>query len=899
MGSHSSRVPPRKCGAQRHHEQRSSVWKLAVVAAISALLGVLVAQHAVLTQHGHPGRVVVVPPHTTRVLTLPTTTTTTTRTTTAAIINEAATSTFLATVFRNRPRKEVGATHGTPTKLDPSGRTGLRAAADPGRTRRIKSLGEWKLQKVPALLPATSSRPGQPAKQPRPGEFCESSAARIEDLVFIAGGFLCDFNRVTRAVQLFNASSGEWTPELTTLPETAATTHQGAAAARARNNPTTIWLYLVSGQIGPGCTVGTTESWGLLVRKRKVFWIQLPDLPEVRYAPSSWVSPDGKFLHVAGGAGPNRRDPRPEHWALPLGPSGHPVRNAAWFVVDLLPDGGADSCGLAILPALDLVYRVGGQHGHPTAVNRLVDNNLQCQDSPEVARPAVLRRPLSKSHQPWELAAPMPWPASHVGLSTVAVPETSEVVVVSGKEGKNTTDRVAVYDAVLDEWRELRRIPFGQPDYLVWLDPGGDYLNALKFRWHPTNTTLRDDYASLSKRGRRVPWDRALAHYRAKINYQEPPPIISKTKKNRARPALVARPLHRDFGVVVSGLDLAAELDPAPSPELVSRLRDLMDRHGILYFPTTTTTTKRQISPAQLVAFHALFDHDIDAPPSTFHRGMCRLWRLGLPQVNLLANKAALTDDPMHGALADDGRPCVKNSVYGMEAFAWHADEASRPGGLSTRYTAFHAAAVENASQGETHFTSSHLAFERLGRDQKRRAAKLDVRYLSNPKSLDAFVPSLEVAGKRDAFVLPDGTSKIDDDAAGRALDDLLSTCTQIGNCVHHTTPFVVAHPRTKRPAIHVDVKQQLGFDGLNYSESQAFLRDVMLRATSEDRVYKHRWRVGDVLIADDYATLHTAAPGEAFNDAARLIERVCVPGGHIPQRAPLADLGLTSQEPY
>jgi len=64
----------------------------------------------------------------------------------------------------------------------------------------------------------------------------------------------------------------------------------------------------------------------------------------------------------------------------------------------------------------------------------------------------------------------MPWPASHVGLSTVAVGD--DVLVVSGKDGKEATARVAAYDAVADRWRELRRMDWGQPDFLAYVERG-------------------------------------------------------------------------------------------------------------------------------------------------------------------------------------------------------------------------------------------------------------------------------------------------------------------------------------------------------------------------------------------------------------------------------------------
>ena len=131
-------------------------------------------------------------------------------------------------------------------------------------------------------------------------------------------------------------------------------------------------------------------------------------------------------------------------------------------------------------------------------MNVLIDNNQQCQSSPEVAHVQAYRRPLSHTDgvKKWAPVAPLPWPASHIGLSTVAIGD--DVLIVSGKDGKETTSRIAAYDVVTDTWRELRSLDWGQPDFLAYVSQG--YLNALKFKWHPTNSTLDDDYKSIWKR---------------------------------------------------------------------------------------------------------------------------------------------------------------------------------------------------------------------------------------------------------------------------------------------------------------------------------------------------------------------------------------------------------------
>ncbi|KAJ1460424.1 hypothetical protein M885DRAFT_8438 [Pelagophyceae sp. CCMP2097] len=327
-------------------------------------------------------------------------------------------------------RDAAGPTFGLPTQLDPTGRSGLRRLDVSGPRRVLLKIGEW--HELPPK-PTEFAIGGMGWKR-FPDEFCESSAARIGDAVYVIGGFLCDFNHVTDKVQILNRTTGEWRTAAR-LPETAAKTHQGAAAQTVAE---ATWLYLVSGQLGPGCTLGTAESWALKMHKRKAVWVRLPDLPEVRYAPSAFV--DAGHLHVVGGAGPNRQDPRPEHWVLPLLESGRPAK-AGWFDVGLLPGGGADSCGSAT--SRGYTFRFGGQHGHPHAVNVLTDNNAQCQDSPEVAHTLSMRRKLGDlGDVDWRIIAPLPWPASHVGLSTVA--HGDNVLVVSGKDGKGATPRGVV-----------------------------------------------------------------------------------------------------------------------------------------------------------------------------------------------------------------------------------------------------------------------------------------------------------------------------------------------------------------------------------------------------------------------------------------------------------------------
>ena len=48
---------------------------------------------------------------------------------------------------------------------------------------------------------------------------------------------------------------------------------------------------------------------------------------------------------------------------------------------------------------------------------------------------------------------------------------------------------------------------------------------------------------------------------------------------------------------------------------------------------------------------------------------------------------------------------------------------------------------------------------------------------------------------------------------------------------------------------------------GMDPEESRAFLDGLVERATVPDRIYRHEWQVGDVVIWDNRGVLHRAAP--------------------------------------
>jgi len=73
--------------------------------------------------------------------------------------------------------------------------------------------------------------------------------------------------------------------------------------------------------------------------------------------------------------------------------------------------------------------------------------------------------------------------------------------------------------------------------------------------------------------------------------------------------------------------------------------------------------------------------------------------------------------------------------------------------------------------------------------------------------------------------------------------------------------PMVRTHPVTGRRALYVSEYIIRNFVGMDVTESQAFLAEMVAHATEDRFVYQHRWQVGDLIFWDNRATMHKATP--------------------------------------
>jgi hypothetical protein len=143
-----------------------------------------------------------------------------------------------------------------------------------------------------------------PARQKRLDEFSppvttyEGYSLQLDDELFVMiGGYYNKYNSVYRGIQFFNITSQKWLADKSfDLPEGVAETHAGSVF-----DPDTRMLYIISGQVGAGCSSATRKSVRIHMDTGR--YESLPSLPAPRFHPAVTLVQDPlrssvKHIHV-------------------------------------------------------------------------------------------------------------------------------------------------------------------------------------------------------------------------------------------------------------------------------------------------------------------------------------------------------------------------------------------------------------------------------------------------------------------------------------------------------------------------------------------------------------------------------------------------------------------------
>jgi taurine dioxygenase len=96
--------------------------------------------------------------------------------------------------------------------------------------------------------------------------------------------------------------------------------------------------------------------------------------------------------------------------------------------------------------------------------------------------------------------------------------------------------------------------------------------------------------------------------------------------------------------------------------------------------------------------------------------------------------------------------------------------------------------------------------------------------------------------------------------------------------------PIICLHPPSQRETLYLGRRRNAYVLGLPLAESEALLDELWAHAARPEFAFAHCWRVGDVLMWDNRATLHRRDPFDAASR--RLMYRTQIKGSASPVRA-------------
>ena len=169
----------------------------------------------------------------------------------------------------------------------------------------------------------------------------------------------------------------------------------------------------------------------------------------------------------------------------------------------------------------------------------------------------------------------------------------------------------------------------------------------------------------------------------------------------------------------------------------------------------------------------------------------------------------------------------------------WHTDHTNRE--EPPNFTALYALELPKSGGGDTGIVNMRAAYERL------------------PASLKMRIDGLQTVN---VFQGSASTKK----SARYGVSERLIEDTPV---VH---PLIRTHPMNGSKAIYMHQGKVENFVGMTPQESQDLIGELMDVAVRPEFVYRHEWRLGDLLIWDDRSTMHMAFADYDLNETRTLI---------------------------
>ncbi|HET7362875.1 MAG TPA: TauD/TfdA family dioxygenase [Burkholderiales bacterium] len=270
--------------------------------------------------------------------------------------------------------------------------------------------------------------------------------------------------------------------------------------------------------------------------------------------------------------------------------------------------------------------------------------------------------------------------------------------------------------------------------------------------------------------------------------------------------ALEFRPLHPVFAAEAGTIELRRIEDRAT----LEAIRAAMDKYAVLVF------REQPFTDAEQLAFAQRFDGKLHSKTGAAVLGKNRFGNEALTDISNVDETGAIMR-------SDDRR-----RAYSLGNRLWHTDASFQdpPG----RYSMLHAQVVPPVA-ADTEFADLRAAYDELEPDIK--------------AQLDGLRAHHSIAYSRQTLGFEWSAAEQE----------------QLKGAAH---PLVRTNPRTGRRSLYLASHASRIIDW-PVPEGRLLLRDLIDHATQPRFVYRHGWRVRDLVIWDNLATMHRGRP---FDDA-------------------------------
>ena len=263
--------------------------------------------------------------------------------------------------------------------------------------------------------------------------------------------------------------------------------------------------------------------------------------------------------------------------------------------------------------------------------------------------------------------------------------------------------------------------------------------------------------------------------------------------------SLQLRPLHPLFAAEAGGLDLARPLAPAQ----VDQVNAAMDRHAVLVFRDQPLSQPQQVAMARQFG--------------PLNPGLKQIGR----QTERLQEHALIDISNLDA----EGRPLARDSkkvISGLANQLWHSDSSFQAPAVS--YSMLSAVVLPSWG-GATEFVDLRAAWDALPDRLKQRVDGLEAEHFALHSRMTL-------------------------------LGDTDYTPEQLAALPAVVWPLLRTHPGSGRKVLFCGIHARRIL-GMGLAEGKMLLMDLLEHSTQPQFRYRHEWRVGDLVMWDNRATLH------------------------------------------